>query len=72
MTPRQSLLQRAPVEYMTWAQMIAIEPRLKELLAERVELKSRCRMTAQKYFSLEGGAEKYRLVYRGLSNNTRD
>jgi len=40
--------------------------KLKELLAEGAELKSRCRMTAQKYFSLKNGVEKYGFIYRQL------
>jgi len=43
--------------------------RLRELLANEKQLKVRCRMVAQKYFSLESGVEKYRQVYKGLSDS---
>jgi glycosyltransferase involved in cell wall biosynthesis len=41
---------------------------LRELLTEEKELKSRCHMTARKYFSLESGVQTYRQIYRNLSD----
>ena len=48
---------------------IALEKAAKELtrlLSEGDVLRNRCRRTAEKYFSLTGGVEKYRHIYQNL------